>query len=154
MQRRSAHTAMPARLSLLMITLPSDAFVRAGDYRWLRRHGCYGAASRAATRGRGAARAVAQHRNTFLVQVADMYDLEALSEVPLLQPAPAVVAIADYTAGDGTVDRAGFNQAALLPRLTGLDPMGAAGAMVPVCATAGPPNPAARLTAQVLSSAG
>ena len=44
--------------------------------------------------------------------------------------------------------------AALLPRLTGLDPVGAAKAMVPPCATAGPPNPAACLTAQALSGAG
>ena len=40
--------------------------------------------------------------NTFTVQGADMYDLETVSEIPLLQPAPAAVAIADFTAADGT----------------------------------------------------
>ena len=47
-----------------------------------------------------------------------------------------------------------LNRAALLLGLTGADPVGAAVAMVPVCATDGPPDPTARLTARALSGAG
>ena len=47
-----------------------------------------------------------------------------------------------------------LNRAALLLGLIGTDPVGAAVTMVPVCATAGSPDPTARLTARALSGAG